>query len=870
MTTLREWVCRLLDTVRPRRSDADLEEELRVHVALATEDQLKRKGPPAVARRVALVRLGGPAQALEALRDQRGLPRLRDTVQDLRHASRSLRKAPGFALMAVLTLGSGFGATATVFSAVDALLVRPLTVEEPHELLVIRRAGEPRTRFRLEFYRALNESRTVFADPVASFTFPVTLIADGSGTRARAAFVTPNYFDVLGVRAIAGRLFDKDEGRDVVVISHRLWRERFGGRPSTVGEVVRVGESTFVIGGVTPPSFGGLQLDIALDLWLPMSATSEAVPIPSFRPSADIVGRLPAGLSIAAATAQANAAYGRRSEPDGPLPSPAAAPSLALISASHGLDSGVREQFRASLRLLVAICACLWVITIVNVSGLLTARLSERSREIGLRQMLGATSSRLFVQLLTEVIVLVAGGLLLGFMVAAALSSAIPKSVPSWAGIHLHVSPFVLVATALTAALAACAVALVQAIAIDRRSLMSQLAPSLVQLGGGWRFRVSTCLVGAQLALTLPLLVVAGLLAQSLYRLGQVDSGFERSNLLQVSVEPALVGYSGERASAYYAALTERLRTIPGVADASVSSGGALSGYDGNARLRTDGDSRDVRTNMVDERYFSTMGIRLVAGRPFEAAQARGNASVVVVNDALARRMFGTSERAIEQVVTFEQGSTSERRTIIGVVENTADSNLRDRATPTAYLPVAESGLLMVHVRVAAGAAGMAAAVREAASSLDPGVPILRIETIEGRRQNALQRERLLAATSVATGWVALALSAIGLFGRVNRDVVVRTREIVIRSALGARPLQIVNLFLKDTATVVLLSAVPGIGAALIAARVMKAQMFGVSGTDVTTYVIALAVLALIATVATLLPLRRAWRAGESTHLLRL
>jgi len=869
VTTLREWVSRLLDTVRPRRGDADLEEELRVHLELATEDEHKRNGSPADARRAALVRLGGAAQALDALRDQRGLPSLRDTIQDLRHASRSLRKAPGFALLAVVTLGSGLGATATVFSAVDALLVRPLAVEKPHELFVVRRAGEPRTRFRLEYHRALDESRTVFAEPVASFTFPVTLIAYGAGTRARAAFVTPNYFGVLGVRPTLGRLFYTDEERDVVVISHRLWRERFGSRPSAVGELIRIGAGAFVIRGVAPPSFGGLQLDIALDLWVPMSASPAAVPIPSFRPSVDIVGRLTAGLSPEAATSELNAAYGRWKESSAPMSSPGSAPSLALISASHGLESGVRERFRASLGLLVGICACLWVITIVNVSGLLTARLSERSREIGLRQVLGATSSRLFVQLLTEVIVLVTGGLLMGFMVTAALSSAIPRLVPSWAGIDIHVSLLVFVATAITAALAALAITLVQAVSINRRSLMSQLAPSLVQFGGGRRLRLSTCLLAAQLALTLPVIVMAGLLAQSLYRLSHVDTGFERSNLLQISVEPALVGYSGDRARAYYAALIERLRAVPGVADASVSSGGALSGYDGIARLRNDGGWREVTTNAVDERYFSTMGIRLVSGRPFDAAEATGNAPVVVVNEALARRLFGLSEGAIGQVVTFDRGRTSEQRAVIGVVENTVDTSLRDRSTPTAYLPVADSSLLMVHVRFGADAVGMTAAVRRAAISLDPSVPILRIETIEGRRQNALQRERLLAATSVTIGWVALALSAIGLFGRVNRDVIARTREIVIRSALGATPFQITNLFLKDTARILLLSGVPGIGAAFAAARFMRGQMFGVSDTDLTMYVGAAVTLALVATIATMLPLRRASRARESTHLLR-
>ena len=425
-------------------------------------------------------------------------------------------------------------------------------------------------------------------------------------------------------------------------------------------------------------------------------------------------------------------------------------------------------------------------------------------------------------------------------------------------------------ATAIAAALAAFAVTIVQAVSIDRRSLTSHLAPRLVQFGDGRRLRLSTCLVGAQLALTLPLIVVAGLLAQSLYHLGQVDTGFERSNLLQISVEPALVGYSGDRARAYYAALTERLRGVPGVADASLSSGGALSGYDGIARLRTDDGWHDVTTNAVDERYFSTMGIRLVSGRPFDAAAARGNATVVVVNDALARRLFGLSGDAVGQVVTFHWGSTSEQRSVIGVVENTADASLRDRSTPTAYLPVAGSSLLIVHVRFEGDPVGMTAAVRRSAMSLDPSVPILRIETIEGRRQNALQRERLLAVTSGAIGWVALALSAIGLLGRVNRDVVARSREIAIRSALGATPFQIANLFLKDTASILVLSGVSGIGAAFAAARVMEGQMYGVGGTDLTTYAGAAATLALVATIATILPLRRAWRAGASTHLLRV
>jgi hypothetical protein len=372
------------------------------------------------------------------------------------------------------------------------------------------------------------------------------------------------------------------------------------------------------------------------------------------------------------------------------------------------------------------------------------------------------------------------------------------------------------------------------------------------------------------LAVTLPLIVVAGLLSQSLYHLGRVDTGFERRNLLQVAVEPALVGYPAGRASAYYAALTERLRSIPGIVDASVSSGGTLSGYGGFARLRYDGSAHEIATNVVDERYFRTTGIPLLDGRPFEAAEAREGAPVAVVNDAFARRVFGSSERAVGQLVTFDAGGASEQRRVVGVVANTTDSSLREQSTPAAYLPVAESSLLTVHVRFAGDAVKAADAVRRVAAALDPRVPILSVRTIDERLQVALQRERLLAATSITIGWAALALSAIGLFGRVSRDVIARRSEMVIRSALGATPFQIANLFLEETMRLVLISLVLGAGLAVVAGRAVQHQVYGVSGTDPSSYLAAAAVLTLVAALATIWPLRRAWRAGESAQLLRL
>jgi predicted permease len=867
--TLREWFRRLASTIRPRRGDDDLQEELRFHLDLAIEEAQNRGGSTPDAQRAAVRRSGAAAQALDALRDQRELPRLRDAIQDVRYGLRSLRKSPGFAFITVVTLASGLGATTTVFSAVNALFVRPLAVTAPYELFAVRRPAEPRTRFAADFFQTLNESSAVFTDPFASFTFPVTLVASGTGTRASAAFVTPNYFNVLGVRPSAGRFFQPGDAGDVVVISHRLWQRLYGGRSSVPGEIVRIGTADFVVGGVAPPTFGGLQLDLALGVWVQMSASETAVPIRSFRPAVDIVGRLPAGASLSAATAEVNALYDNWRATSATTTPPGQAP-LALFSASHGLVSVVREHFRTALGFLLGICACLWLVTIVNVSGLLTARLSERTREMAIRQALGATSFRLFVQLLAEVGLLVASGLSLGYVLAAALSVAIPRWLPAWAGIDLRITPLVLLAAAVTASLSALLIAVIQSVSRHRRSVLSHLAPGLLRFGGSRRLRLSSCLVGLQFALTLPLIVVASLLAQSLHYLTRADMGFERNNLLQIRVEPALVGYGDERASAYYKSLTETLRAVPGVTDAAVSSGGALSGYGGFARIYQDGGYHDVTMNSVDDRYFSTMGIHVLSGRPFDASEARRDVPVVVVNEALARRLFKVSERAIGHVVTVVVGETREQRTIVGVVDNTADADVRDRLTPTAYVPVAQSGLLMVHVRSAIDPARVVETIRRTVTSLDPSVPILRIDTIEGRRQTALQRERLLSVTSVAIGWVALALSGIGLVGHVSRDVVARTSELVIRSVLGATPFQVVSLFLKDTAMILAPSGALGIGAAIAAAHAVRGQVYGVSSTDLASYLAAAVLLIAVAAVATIWPLRRAWQAGQSTQLLRV
>ncbi len=848
------------------KRDQELEREIRTHLELEAEELIAKGMSPGEAHQAARRSFGSVTRTREDVRAVWTQLWLEQLWRDLGHALRSLRRSPAFTAIAAAALGLGIAATVTVFSAVDAILVRPLAVAAPAELHVVGRVGETRARFPFELYQTVAESGRVFSGVLASFTFPLTVVESGTGTRASAAFVTRNYFDVLGLRPQRGRFQWEDAERGVVVISDQFWKQRFNGRASILGESVQVGRQAFVIVGVAPAGFQGLQLGQTIDLWLPMSATPEAIQIPAFRTRVDIVGRLAAGVSPAAATSQLSTDYEQWANEVAPASARVLTSPMVVLPASHGLESRVRDEFRASLALLVGTCACLWVITIVNVSGLLTARLRDRSREIGVRLALGVTSARLFVQLLAETAVLVGGGVLWGVLAAVLIVGGIPRWIPSWEGADLRLSPLVLAITVMMAVLTSVIVAVIQRVSIERRRLTSYLVPHAAPRRGQ-RLRLSAGLVSAQLALTLPLIVMASLLVQSFVNLGRVDTGFGRSNLVQIEVEPVLVGYSAERAIAYYAALLERLRALPGVSDATVSNGGALSGFDGRATLEQKGATQEVRSLAVGDRYFSTLDIRVLAGRAFEAGELHGDARVAIVNAALARRLFGGEARAVGQAVTLADGGSGDDRIVVGTVENTTDANLRDSATPTLYVPVGRSPLLVVHVRTASNSSASVETIRRAASSLDPEVPILEVATIDNRRQSVLQRERLLAAASSVVAWVALGLSAVGLLGLVSYAIAVRTREIGVRQALGAGRWQIARLFLADTAGTVVPGALLGIGIAAALARMVRGFLYGVPLTDVITYAGAACLLTAVAVAATLLPLQRALAVGPSANL---
>ena len=859
--------CRLRSLFRRRAVERELDEELRLHLQRQIDAYVARGLDAQAARRRARLEFGSLDLIKEEHREARGVRALEHSLRDLHHGLRALGRHPALAATAMLTLACGIAATGLVLSAVDAILVRPLDVEAPEELFVLRRLDEPRARFPVAFQRTLGASPAGFADTLASVTFPVTVIQGMTGTRASAGFVSANYFSLLGVSAGLGRVFHDERDRDLVIISDRFWKERFEGRRSVVGASLRIGNATFSVGGVAPRGFHGLQPDLSIDVWVPLSTLEAAVPISGFRPAVDVVGRLPLDVQPSTAASRISVDLAQWITADPTERARWNRSAVFLLPAGHGLESAVRERFETSLPLMLGIAVSLWVTTIVNVTGLLTARLRQRSREVGLRLALGASSMRLFGQFLAESAVLVTGGFVLGIVATVSVVGALPAWIPSWAGVDLRVSPVVLLMTTLTAIVAMLVMTAAQALSVDRR-VLAHLSPDVMPFGRGRRLRVSTCLVTAQVALTLPLIVIAGLLGQTLRHLQLVETGFERNDLLQIDVEPILVGYSGERARAYYRTVLEHLRSTPGIVDASVSSGGALSGFEGMTELDHEGRLQAARVNAIDDRYFRTLGVRVLAGRAFDPVEAWRPRGVMILNAALARRLFGSEHAAIGRSVISVDGRTRTDRTVVGVVDNTADVDLRNRSAAVAYVPVGDSPLLLIHVRTASDATSLIPVIRRTLSSLEASVPILGIETIQARHRRALERERLLASLSAVVGWLALVVSAVGIFGRVSHDVSARIREVGIRSALGANRTHIAALFLRGTAGIVVAGLAFGVTASLGASRVLEGVLYGVSATSSGTYIGSACLVVVVAGIATLLPLARALGAGTAANLI--
>ena len=891
-----------------KRKPSDFRAEIEAHLELESE-RLKEQGLSEEEARAAARRaFGNVTRAEERFYESGRWLRWDHLVQDLRFGLRMLRRNPGFTAITILTLALGIGANTAIFSMIDDMMLRPLPVLDPQQLVVLKWSARQWPKLNgSNLWSGCPIKATGLNDPVpegCSFSYPMFeqvraqnnifsavfallpspqfgVSIDGHAGIANGEFVSGEFFRALGLRASVGRLLgppDDSAGAPLtVVLSYSYWGRQFGGAPSVVGKLITINNVPFTVAGVGPPGFFGLDLGITQDLWLPLSTQPRLVQY--VRKTEDpaswwlmIGARLRPEVSDARAQAATEVIF-RRGVTSGPSPllKPEDAPHIELPGIGRGLAT-LRKNFGDPLFLLMAAVGLVLLITCANIASLMLARTAARQREIAVRFALGAESSRIFRQLLTESLMMSAAGGLLGVVLAylGSRSLAAFLSANWFASMAMDVHPDlkVLSFVAAVAALTGVLFGLAPAVRGARTAVapaLKESAPRLSEeVNKGWwnprRFGLGNALVVMQVALSILVLVGASLLVRTLIVLATMNVGFDARNLIIFSVEPELNGYKGERLARLFPELQRRLGTLPGVSSVAYSSVPLLAGALSLQEVYFPGQSEQVSDVLnVGPNFFETMRIPLLAGRTYDAqdfdnASAK-KAKLAIVNQSFARRFF-RGRNAIGQLIFLDDKKPPDVE-IVGVVGETKYNGLREDIEPTMYFPMQPGGGTF-EVRTALDPKLVIPSIRGVVRSVDTNLPLARLMTQSEQIDRAMYRERLVAWLSGAFALLALVVACIGLYGLLSFEVARRTHEVGVRMALGASPREVFGLVLRRGVRVVALGAVIGIVAALGLTRYLQSLLYGVRPIDPLAYAAGTVLLLVVTMGACYVPARRA------------
>lgn len=874
MARLRALLSRVLGTLQRGRSDADLEEELRLHLELAAEDMERRDGSAADAARAARLRAGGLTQALEAVRDQRGLPWLEDFVQDVRYGGRGLLRRPGFTAAASVTLALGIGATTAIFSLVHLLVWRDLPVRAPGELVEFQwqyPRDPPMNRLGVAGYETYRDANRSMREAIAFA--PMPLPTSAGGQTLNTEWVTANYFSGLGVRPALGRGLEPQDFAEgaapVAVISWRLWTQRFDRDPAVFDRELTIGGIAARIVGVARPEFSGLLTGYAGEVWLPLQAHPQWRQAPVM-----MVGRLNDGVSLEAARSEMQAIDRARLEQLAVKDPQWLSVTLTATSARSGLATPLHQQFGQPLLVVMAFVAILLLLTCANIGSMLLARASARQHETTLRAALGATRSRLARQALTESLLLAVLGSALGVAGAYAATGALVQVVTS--GTRLP-GPAPNVSVPVDAAVLLFSVSLVVV-----ATVIFGMAPALA----AWRTKPATSMRGAtsatrprlgdglvvmQVAISLVLLSVAGLCAHHLGELRGRELGFDRERVLLAKLDAAPANRSRDELSLLFRGVLNRLESIPGVTAVSLSgttplSGGAASrfvtaeGFEEPAASRT-----RLSMNGVAPGYFATYGTALLEGRDFRFSD-EGGPRVAIVNHAAASHYF-PQRSAIGRRIWLE-GETNAYE-IVGVAADAKYSDPRSPAPRTVYVHAFQQNRLPTSfsVRTDGSPTDLAPDVRRVIEEALQGSSVRALEPLSQQVDATIVPERLLATLSAFFGAMGVLLAAIGLYGLLAYAVNRRTSEIGVRVAIGATPRDILRMVLGSAVKLATYGLVIGLPLAVVAMRWTTSVLPNVPHALATPRVLDAVVIVAVALVAAYLPARVALRIDPITAL---
>ena len=809
---------------------------------------------------------------------------MRTVWHDLRYAVRVFLKSPGFTAAAVLALALGVGANTTVFSFINAILLRPVVgVSDPARLVEVYTSDFSSGLYGASSfpdYVDFRDQSDALAGLAASQETDVSFAASGDDVTERglALYVTGNYFDVLGVRAAAGRLLtpqddDRPGAHPLAVISHDLWRRRFSSDAGIAGKSVSLDGLPYTVVGVTAETYRGMRLgDRVPDFWIPMAQMPEQGLRERGSRGLNLIGRLKEGATAERAQAELRGVAARLAAayPDtnrGTLAHPDEARPVTVTPAAL-ITPRARRNLRPVSLLLLAVVGVVLLIACANVANLLLARASTRRREIAIRLALGASRRRLVRQLITESVVLALAGGGVGLVISLWTADLLPGFFPAeeTALLDLSVDSRVLLFTLAVSLATGFVFGLAPALHSSRPDLVSALKDDSGGASAGLRrFSLRNALVVAQVALSLVLLVGAGLFLRSLRNAVNFDPGFDADNLLLASLDIRGRELTKERGAQLYRQLQEGVGRLPGVRAASLTRVTPLSG--GGQRRGTfiegyqprPNEDTEINTNVVGLNFFGTMGIPVVAGRDFDARDTEKSQPVVVVNEEFARRYYGGRGAVGRRLRTDSEGPYSE---IVGVARDAKYRSLRESPLPFIYIPLGQEyqrGMTLL-VRTEGDPLSVAPGVRAVMQQLDRNLPLYNVKTMQSHVRAALAVDRMIAVLLGVFGGAALLLAAIGVYGVMSYTVAQRTHEIGVRMALGAQPRDVLRLVVGQGMALIIVGGAIGLVLALALSRAVSGLLFNLSATDPLTFAGVTLLLGLAALAACYLPARRAAR----------
>ena len=804
-------------------------------------------------------------------------------LQDIRYGIRMLTKNPGVTAVAVLTLALGIGANAAIFSGVSAFTMRPLPVPEPDRVVRPVEVAEDRGISDEVSYPDFSDYRaqsTVFEAMSAEDMLPVALDSENQSDVVWGQVVSGSYFDVVRVKPMMGRTFLPEEDQavganPVVVISHSLWQRRFSSDPNIVGKTIRLSSRGYQVIGVMPPSFAGSKFALAMDFWAPMAMVEDLRRSPGLLSDRgshwmNVLARLKPGVTLEQASQEMQKIAVRLNQ---------AYPNERAVTTSARVETEIDARFeeaatamKSGSAIAMGIVGLVLLIACANVANLMLARASARRKEIGIRLALGAGRVRLIRQLLTESLLLSllggAFGLLLAFWVTDLLEGFVPvleyNIVENFFALDTRALVFTLIISLATG--------LIFGLAPAWHSSNPEVVPILkgdLAAGErlrGRRFSLRSALVVVQVALSLAVLVCGGLFIKSFRKAQTMDPGFGTKNALIVSLNPELVGYDSERSRNFFRQVIDRAQSLPGVEAAATARLMPLGdSSNSNGPILKEGETlergsagRTIMTNVVSAGFFRTMQIPFVEGRDFDDRDQVKSQQVVIINQKMAE-MLWPGESAVGKRILIGTDSR-EPNEVVGVVKTGRYRNLAEDPKPYFYYPMTQRrpARMMLVMRTNVDARGLVGAIRKEVQNVDRSVPVSAVRTMDEHMTYALWAPNMAASLSLAFGVVAILLSAVGLYSVMAYVVSQRTREVGIRMALGANRADVLKMIAAQGMRLAVIGVAIGLLLSLAMARALSSLLIGISGYDVTTFVVVSSLLVLVALIACYLPARRA------------